>query len=800
MRSYQFRSRLTALCIGVCFISSVIAQFSPGNLVVLQAGDGSSPLANTGNRIVLREFTPAGTAAFSVAITSTATPLILAGTASSEGMLSCSANGKYLVFAGYCTNPPYASALNAATASTLNRGVGRVTAAGVYSRVAMSSSFFSTTNIRGASSDGLNNYWACGGNGGGSGTAYFGTTAATVLVQNATPNTRFVDTHNGNLLFSTASATPGIIRVGTGLPTTSGQATTQVISCAGTGSGTPSPYGFYFNATETLCYIADDRSFSNGGGVQKWSFTNGAWSFQYNLSVGGSAGARAVVVDFSGTLPRIYATTDETSANRLVAISDGGAASTATTLVTAPANTAFRGLAFSPYCLEPQVNSITNSPACTGGSVALTASVSGWAPISYSWTSPAQALSNGTSALFPAAAGLYTLSLSNSCGSVSVTHSVTVYPVPAITVTPLPAFICPGGTATISATGAASYSWSNGASGSSFTASPGSTTVYTLTGLSAQGCAASVVVPLVVTESLQVSANPVNVCPGTAGLLVANGASSYIWSTGGAGSTQTVMISVPTVYTVTGSAPGCTAVSVATVLASIAPQPTLSISATSVCAGTTATLSAYGAMNYSWTIPATGPLVFATPSVTTVYTVNAVSVDGCTATAHATVLVAANPQATISVPSLTYCLSGPSQTLSGSPAGGYFTGPGVSANQFNPALAGTGTLSATYTYVDGNGCAGSDSAVLSVLSCTATAIGENAGQAGLLVYPVPAGDLLYISDPSGSDAVVEVYVADGRRLCGTRLLEGQGRIDIAQLQPGVYLLRLNARVVRFVKD
>ena len=36
------------------------AQFTAGNLVVLQAGNGATPLANTGNMIVLREFSPPG--------------------------------------------------------------------------------------------------------------------------------------------------------------------------------------------------------------------------------------------------------------------------------------------------------------------------------------------------------------------------------------------------------------------------------------------------------------------------------------------------------------------------------------------------------------------------------------------------------------------------------------------------------------------------------------------------------------------------------------------------------------------
>ncbi len=45
-----------------------------------------------------------------------------------------------------------------------------------------------------------------------------------------------------------------------------------------------------------------------------------------------------------------------------------------------------------------------------------------------------------------------------------------------------------------------------------------------------------------------------------------------------------------------------------------------------------------------------------------------------------------------------YFLSG------GTPAGGVYSGTGVTGNVFNPSLAGVGTHTLTYTYTDGNGC------------------------------------------------------------------------------------------------
>ncbi len=47
-----------------------------------------------------------------------------------------------------------------------------------------------------------------------------------------------------------------------------------------------------------------------------------------------------------------------------------------------------------------------------------------------------------------------------------------------------------------------------------------------------------------------------------------------------------------------------------------------------------------------------------------------------------------------------YCIYSPSVTLTGSPSGGVFSGPGISGNTFTPATAGQGTHNITYTYTD----------------------------------------------------------------------------------------------------
>jgi hypothetical protein len=103
-------------------------------------------------------------------------------------------------------------------------------------------------------------------------------------------------------------------------------------------------------------------------------------------------GLRALVADFSGANPVLYATTTGSTSNRLVKLADSGDLSgnggtfTPTTLATAPTNEAFRGVAFAPVApgVAPSSTSlnVTGSPGTYGGGVTLTATVTsgatGW--------------------------------------------------------------------------------------------------------------------------------------------------------------------------------------------------------------------------------------------------------------------------------------------------------------------------------------------------------------------------------------------------------------------------------------
>ncbi|MCF8297277.1 MAG: hypothetical protein K9J13_07025, partial [Saprospiraceae bacterium] len=86
--------------------------------------------------------------------------------------------------------------------------------------------------------------------------------------------------------------------------------------------------------------------------------------------------------------------------------------------------------------------------------------------------------------------------------------------------------------------------------------------------------------------------------------------------------------------------------------------------------------------------------------------------NGCSNLATQNVTINGLPTVSFSGLNSSYCVNAASATLNGSPAGGTFSGTGISGNTFNPAVAGAGTFTITYTATDGNGC--SNTAVQSV--------------------------------------------------------------------------------------
>lgn len=80
---------------------------------------------------------------------------------------------------------------------------------------------------------------------------------------------------------------------------------------------------------------------------------------------------------------------------------------------------------------------------------------------------------------------------------------------------------------------------------------------------------------------------------------------------------------------------------------------------------------------------------------------------GCKNTKVAKVKVNTIPSVSIMELSPSYCINSAAAILVGTPAGGSFSGEGITDNIFNPTIAGVGSHQITYSYTDQNGCSGS---------------------------------------------------------------------------------------------
>ncbi|MBK8363126.1 MAG: lamin tail domain-containing protein [Bacteroidetes bacterium] len=175
---------------------------------------------------------------------------------------------------------------------------------------------------------------------------------------------------------------------------------------------------------------------------------------------------------------------------------------------------------------------------CTGASVALSSTVvGGGQPYTYSWSDGTNVIGT-TASLSTVIAGntTYTVTVTDDCGATaSSSVSVTTLPSPTVGVTPTSAAFCAvpaGGSVVLTANGAVSYEWSpitglNNSTINPVTASPTTTTIYTVVGTAANGCTASATTTVTVGLPVNASATatPTNICSGATSQLQASGAS-----------------------------------------------------------------------------------------------------------------------------------------------------------------------------------------------------------------------------------------------------------------------------------
>jgi hypothetical protein len=279
--------------------------------------------------------------------------LVASGTASSEGLISRSVDGHFLMLTGYDAPLP-TTGLAGTPGATVPRVVGRLAADGSIDTTTIVTDGVSGNNPRSVASTDGTQIWFAGAAGGVRFVPFGNTSTTTVQLSTTVTNLRQLNIFDSQLYVSDASGSAVHLgTVGTGLPTTSGQVITNL-------SGFPlvgSPYGFYLAdlsasvAGVDVLYVADDAA-----GLLKFSLVGGTWVA--NGSVGaGSDTYRGLTAVQNGATVTLYATrkggTAAAGGGELVSVIDDSGynvtmTGSPTLLLTAAANTAFRGVALAP--------------------------------------------------------------------------------------------------------------------------------------------------------------------------------------------------------------------------------------------------------------------------------------------------------------------------------------------------------------------------------------------------------------------------------------------------------------------
>lgn len=359
-----------------------------------------------------------------------------------------------------------------------------------------------------------------------------------------------------------------------------------------------------------------------------------------------------------------------------------------------------------PYAL-PSITITASSPSvCVGDPAVFTASGAS----TYTWN-PTWVINGMPTVNY--GNGPFTVTATDANGCVNTnTVNFTEYPLPSITAASSSSAICSGNTATLSAGGASSYTWTSGPQTSTYNVSTAGT--YTVTGTDIHGCVNTKTVSITVNSLPNVTAVASNtaICSGSSTTLTAGGASTYQWS--GGPSTASYVVSTAGIYTVTGTnANACVKTKTVSLIVNSLPNISAVQSPSLVCDGNPATLSGTGATSYTWNptyINGAGALHFIGEPT---FTITGTDVNGCINSGTFVTNVATNPTVSITGKN-TVCLNTPN-VLTANGATTYTWLPG-SATGASVSVQPTVTTTYTVNAKDGNGCGGSNTFNLNIVT------------------------------------------------------------------------------------
>jgi hypothetical protein len=429
----------------------------------------------------------------------------------------------------------------------------------------------------------------------------------------------------------------------------------------------------------------------------------------------------------------------------------------------------------------PTVTATANSGTiCAGSSETLTAS----GATTYSWSSGGNA---SVEIVSPTSTSTYTVTGTDVNGCMNTaTVSVNVNALPSVTASAASGTICVGSSETLTASGATTYSWSSGGNSAVEIVSPVTTSSYTVTGTDVNGCINTATVSVTVNALPTVAASSSgDICMGSSATLTASGATTYSWSSGGNASVEIVSPIANSSYTVTGTdANGC--MNTATVSVIVNALPIVNLGSDITQCGGSVTLDAQNQGSvYVWSDNSTAQTLSVSSSGS--YSVVVTDGNGCSNSDAINVTIHTPPVVTGTSSSTFVCILDAPPVLTGLPAGGNWSGPGVTGNTFNASFAGFGTFPIVYTYTDSNGCSDTASVIMTVSNCTG--IPEKSIASIMNVYPNPSNGEFTLNVLGNENADVIIYDELGQSVQNFKVVSGVSsniHIDVS----GIYFIEM----------
>ena len=583
------------------------------------------------------------------------------------------------------------------------------------------------------------------------------------------------------------------------------------------------------NSTTLTCLTTTGTVIGTGGGTYIWSgpgITAGAATATptinlpgtYNLTVTAANGCTATAntsVTQNTVIPSTTASNSSTLTCTTTTVSllggpaagvsyqwSGAGFSGGTTSQNAVANAAgiytLLATSLTNGCTKTATTSLTQNvlpPAPTASNSSTltcsttTAMLSGTGGGTYIWSGPS-ILSGGTSASpIINAPGCYTLivtSAVNGCtatASSCITQNTTS---PSSNAGLDQSLTCASPTVTLNGTSVPSSCtpvWTGGvASGSnSFNATASSAGDYTLTVTNpANGCSATDVVQVTANASIPtitISVSNTLTCANTTATTSASSSAAlpnYLWSgpsVVSGGTTANAIVDQPGNYTITVTdiPTGCSATSNINVTQDITlPSVTIISSPSVICSGNSSTLTANGALTYTWSTTQNTTSISVSPGTTSSYTVSGTGTNGCVNSAIETITVNATP--TLAITGNTNICNGSTSTLTGSGATSYTWDSGANTT----TISVTPTITTTYTLTgdNGNGCSNSLPVTVSII--------PNKAITGIITSTAGA---------TGGDIIIYKYTANLSQWDSLTITPIGGTYTFNNIDSGLYVLR-----------